>query len=77
MNFRSHGGIVKYAASLVELIYTLFPSSIDHMKPESASSPGKAPILFFSPVDDEASFVSYLLDGKWVTFHRYAINDVT
>lgn len=64
VNFRSHGGIVRYAASLVELIYTLFPSSIDHMQPESAKTPGMAPLLFVSPVEDEASFVQYLLDQK-------------
>ncbi|KAF8691973.1 UvrD-like helicase C-terminal domain, partial [Rhizoctonia solani] len=64
VNFRSHAGIVRYAASLVELIYTLFPTSIDIMKPESAKTPGLPPLLFFSPDNDEASFVRYLLDKK-------------
>ncbi|CCO36370.1 TPR and ankyrin repeat-containing protein 1 AltName: Full=Lupus brain antigen 1 homolog [Rhizoctonia solani AG-1 IB] len=64
VNFRSHGGIVRYAASLVELIYTLFPTSIDVMQPESAKTPGLPPLLFFSPENDEATFVHYLLDRK-------------
>ncbi|KAG9118849.1 hypothetical protein FRC07_006435, partial [Ceratobasidium sp. 392] len=64
VNFRSHGGIVRYAASLVELIYTLFPNSIDHMAPETARTPGPAPLLFISPDDDENTFVRYLLGSK-------------
>ncbi|KAH7338006.1 hypothetical protein B0J17DRAFT_768225 [Rhizoctonia solani] len=64
VNFRSHGGIVRYAASLVELIYTLFPTSIDVMAPESAKTPGLPPLLFVSPYNDEATFVHYLLDQK-------------
>ncbi|KAG9099397.1 hypothetical protein FS749_001369 [Ceratobasidium sp. UAMH 11750] len=64
VNFRSHGGIVRYAASLVELIYTLFPNSIDHMEPETARTPGPAPLLFISPQDDESTFVRYLLGSR-------------
>ncbi|KAG9099395.1 hypothetical protein FS749_001367 [Ceratobasidium sp. UAMH 11750] len=64
VNFRSHGGIVRYAASLVELIYTLFPNSIDHMEPETARTPGPVPLLFISPNDDESTFVRYLLGSR-------------
>ncbi|EUC54068.1 UvrD-helicase domain protein [Rhizoctonia solani AG-3 Rhs1AP] len=64
VNFRSHGGIVRYAASLVELIYTLFPTSIDVMAPETAKTPGLPPLLFASPEKNEAAFVHYLLDQK-------------
>ncbi|CAE6477183.1 unnamed protein product [Rhizoctonia solani] len=64
VNFRSHGGIVRYAASLVELIYTLFPTSIDVMAPETAKTPGLPPLLFASPEKSEAAFVHYLLDQK-------------
>ncbi|KAG8743071.1 hypothetical protein FRC10_000453 [Ceratobasidium sp. 414] len=64
VNFRSHGGIVRYAASLVELIYTLFPNSIDHMEPETARTPGPAPLLFISPNDDESTFVRQLLGSR-------------
>ncbi|KAG8703475.1 hypothetical protein FRC09_004144 [Ceratobasidium sp. 395] len=64
VNFRSHGGIVRYAASLVELIYTLFPNSIDHMEPETARTPGPTPLLFVSPNNDESAFVRHLLDSR-------------
>ncbi|QRV78447.1 UvrD-helicase domain protein [Ceratobasidium sp. AG-Ba] len=60
-NFRSHSGIVKYAASLVELIYTMFPDSIDHMAPESANTPGRPPLLFISPTNDHNIFLQHLL----------------
>ncbi|KAG9091377.1 hypothetical protein FRC06_000591 [Ceratobasidium sp. 370] len=66
VNFRSHGGIVQYAASLVEVIYTLFPNSIDHMEPETARIAGPAPLLFISPSDDESTFVRYLLGSRVV-----------
>ncbi|KAG8707891.1 hypothetical protein FRC11_007048, partial [Ceratobasidium sp. 423] len=64
VNFRSHAGIVRYAASLVELIYTLFPNSIDVMQPESAKAPGLPPLLFVGPENDEAAFVRYLLNQE-------------
>ncbi|KAG8730900.1 hypothetical protein FRC11_005553, partial [Ceratobasidium sp. 423] len=64
INFRSHDGIVRYAASLVELIYTLFPDSIDIMAPESAKAPGLPPLLFVGPEDEEATFLHYLLDQR-------------
>ncbi|KAG8771351.1 hypothetical protein FRC12_003660 [Ceratobasidium sp. 428] len=64
VNFRSHGGIVQYAASLVELIYTLFPNSIDRMEPETARTPGPPPLLFISPNDNESTFVRYLLGSR-------------
>ncbi|CAE6415986.1 unnamed protein product [Rhizoctonia solani] len=64
VNFRSHDGIVRYAASLVELIYTLFPNSIDIMEPELANTPGPPPLLFVGPEDDinQAEFMRHLLD---------------
>ncbi|CAE6406297.1 unnamed protein product [Rhizoctonia solani] len=64
VNFRSHSGIVKYAASLVQLIYAAFPSSIDHMQPESAPIPGPRPLIFISPSWDEDLFVKCLLDRR-------------
>ncbi|GAB1522822.1 hypothetical protein RhiTH_005946 [Rhizoctonia solani] len=66
VNFRSHNGIVKYAASLVQLIYTLFPGSIDHMQPESAPVPGPKPLIFVSPSEDEDFFAECLFNRKLV-----------
>ncbi|KAF8598551.1 hypothetical protein BDV93DRAFT_561257 [Ceratobasidium sp. AG-I] len=64
VNFRSHGGIVRYAASIVELIQTLFPNAIDHMEPETAKVPGKPPVLFIGSTDDKSEFVHHLLGEK-------------
>jgi len=36
VNYRSHGGIVDCAGSIVSLISQLFPYSIDELKPERA-----------------------------------------
>lgn len=36
INYRSHGGIVDCAGSVVSLISQLFPYSIDELKPERA-----------------------------------------
>ncbi|KAH7338002.1 hypothetical protein B0J17DRAFT_628574 [Rhizoctonia solani] len=54
----------RYAASLVELIYTLFPTAIDVMAPESAKTPGLSPLLFISPDTDQDTFMHFLLDQK-------------
>ncbi|KAF8598550.1 P-loop containing nucleoside triphosphate hydrolase protein [Ceratobasidium sp. AG-I] len=64
VNFRSHGGIVRYAASIIELIYTLFPNAIDYMEPETAKVPGKPPLLFIGSTGDESNFVHHLLGEK-------------
>ncbi|KAJ1305411.1 hypothetical protein OPQ81_000423 [Rhizoctonia solani] len=64
VNFRSHSGIVKYAASLVQILYTLFPGSIDHMQPESAPIPGPKPLVFVSPSWDEGLFLECLLGRR-------------
>ncbi|KAG8763338.1 hypothetical protein FRC11_004565, partial [Ceratobasidium sp. 423] len=66
VNHRSHAGIVRYGASLIQLLYTLFPNSIDVMQPESTKMPGLPPLLFVSPENDEALFVHYLLDQKLI-----------
>ncbi|CAE7084965.1 unnamed protein product [Rhizoctonia solani] len=64
VNFRSHSGIVKYAASLVQLLYTLFPGSIDHMQPESAPIPGPKPLVFVNSSWDEDLFAECLLGRR-------------
>ena len=46
MNYRSHGGIVNCARSVVELIMRYWPHSIDAVKPERASIDGCMPIFF-------------------------------
>ncbi|KAF8323810.1 hypothetical protein DL93DRAFT_2222704 [Clavulina sp. PMI_390] len=48
VNYRSHGGIVDCAASIVELLATKFPGSIDRLRRETALVTGPKPVLFRS-----------------------------
>jgi hypothetical protein len=46
LNYRSHGGIVDCARSVVDLIMHYWPYSIDALQPEQAKVPGIRPIFF-------------------------------
>jgi len=48
VNYRSHGGIVNCARSVIELIVLYWPHSIDILQPERASVDGFRPIFFSS-----------------------------
>ncbi|KAG1738617.1 uncharacterized protein EDB91DRAFT_1249139 [Suillus paluster] len=52
MNYRSHGGIVNCAHSVIELITKFWPDSIDHLQPEKGMVDGVKPIFFTGPDDD-------------------------
>ncbi|KAG1720128.1 uncharacterized protein EDB91DRAFT_1257152 [Suillus paluster] len=52
MNYRSHGGIVNCAHSVIELITKFWPDSIDHLQPEKGMVDGVKPIFFMGPDDD-------------------------
>ncbi|CUA75351.1 TPR and ankyrin repeat-containing protein 1 [Rhizoctonia solani] len=45
-NFRSHTGIVNCAASVIKVLFKLFPSSLDHMEDETARWKGPPPVAF-------------------------------
>ncbi|KAG8736059.1 hypothetical protein FRC10_009733 [Ceratobasidium sp. 414] len=63
-NFRSHNGIVNCAASIVEIIYRLFPDSIDRMATETARVAGPASVLFTDPRDNLSFFEGFVLDSS-------------
>jgi superfamily I DNA/RNA helicase len=44
-NYRSHGKILSLANSVVSIIETLFPYSIDKLKKEESESDGLRPVL--------------------------------
>lgn len=50
VNYRSHGGIVDCASSVVQLISELFPTSIDTLNKETGLTDGPKP-KFFSGLD--------------------------
>lgn len=45
INYRSHNGILKLAASVVKLIQHLFPNSIDQLSSERSEVDGPLPII--------------------------------
>lgn len=51
LNYRSHGGIVNCARSVIELIMCYWPYSIDALKPERAIVDGFRPMFFASRVN--------------------------
>ncbi|QRV91835.1 UvrD-like helicase carboxy-terminal domain protein [Ceratobasidium sp. AG-Ba] len=63
-NFRSHRGIVDCAASVVDLLYRLFPNSIDRLPTESARVNGPPPVFFHDSRNDLAFFESFVLGSS-------------
>ena len=58
INFRSHSGILKLAASVIHLLKKLFPSSFDNLPVDSGLYPGPKPVLL---VSCDISDLAYLL----------------
>ncbi|CAE6535633.1 unnamed protein product [Rhizoctonia solani] len=63
VNYRSHGGIVDCASSVVELISELFPYSIDRLSKETGLIDGPKP-LFFSGWDRDVVRFEQFLQGE-------------
>lgn len=45
INFRSHGKILDLANSVVSVIETLFPQTIDHLAKEKSTTDGPMPLV--------------------------------
>ena len=60
VNYRSHGGIVDCAGSIISLLSTLFPYSIDKLQKESAVVSGPKPCVFRGWEDDVIHFEQFL-----------------
>uniref|UniRef100_A0A6B2KW28 UvrD-like helicase ATP-binding domain-containing protein n=1 Tax=Arcella intermedia TaxID=1963864 RepID=A0A6B2KW28_9EUKA len=45
-NYRTHSGILNLASVVVEVIYTLFPDTIDKLQPEVSNIAGSFPIFY-------------------------------
>ncbi|KAF8594602.1 P-loop containing nucleoside triphosphate hydrolase protein [Ceratobasidium sp. AG-I] len=63
-NFRSLSGIVRYADSIVQALYCLFPESIDVMAPESAEHDGPPPVIFEGVQNETGFFENFLLESS-------------
>lgn len=60
-NFRTHSGILKIAQSVIDLIYHLFPMSIDVLRPETSLVHGECPVILYS--HGEVSLASIFVNG--------------
>ena len=63
-NYRSHGGIVRCAQSVIELITNFWPNAIDVLSREVGVVDGCKPV-FFSGWD--SSTVRYVSDDGWLS----------
>lgn len=66
VNYRSHGGIVDCASSVIRLLSKLFPNSIDDLKPETAVVDGPKPCVFRGWNNDVFHFEQFLFGGEYV-----------
>ncbi|QRW07579.1 P-loop nucleoside triphosphate hydrolase [Ceratobasidium sp. AG-Ba] len=60
VNYRSHGGIIDCASSIVQLISDLFPRSIDKLDKESGMTEGPKPVFFSGWGRDVVQFEQFL-----------------
>jgi hypothetical protein len=63
INYRSHGGIINCARSVIQLLMTLWPDSIDALDPEQGLVDGPKP-MFFSGWDRDLVHYEQFLFGE-------------
>jgi hypothetical protein len=64
VNYRSHGGIVNAAHSVIELIMQFFPYSIDNLAPESGVVDGVKPVFFHGYESDAVRYEQFLFGNR-------------
>ncbi|KAF8319670.1 P-loop containing nucleoside triphosphate hydrolase protein [Clavulina sp. PMI_390] len=64
VNYRSHGGIVDAASSIISLISQMFPESIDELSPETAVVTGPKPCVFRGWDNGVVHFEQFLFGGE-------------
>ncbi|KAL0950587.1 hypothetical protein HGRIS_007379 [Hohenbuehelia grisea] len=60
VNYRSHGGIVNCAHSVVQLIENFWPNTIDRLKPERGVIDGTKPVFFNGWDEDTMRYEQFL-----------------
>ncbi|KAG2048320.1 hypothetical protein BDR06DRAFT_920603 [Suillus hirtellus] len=70
INYRSHGGIVNCASSVIELITKFWPNTIDHLQPEKGVVDGLKPVFFTGWDKDAVDYKQFLFgeSGKHIEF---------
>ncbi|KAI6137060.1 hypothetical protein F5141DRAFT_1209364 [Pisolithus sp. B1] len=61
INYRSHGGIVNCAHSVIELISHFWPNSIDHLQPEHGIIDGSKPVFFMGWGKDTTHYQQFFV----------------
>ncbi|KAI6022560.1 hypothetical protein EDC04DRAFT_2606960 [Pisolithus marmoratus] len=64
INYRSHGGIVNCAHSVIELISHFWPHSIDHLQPEHGIVDGLKPVFFTGWDKDTVRYEQFLFGAS-------------
>ncbi|KZP05200.1 hypothetical protein FIBSPDRAFT_1054221 [Athelia psychrophila] len=64
INYRSHGGIVRCAHSIIEIITTFWPYAIDSLAPEKGIVDGPRPILFHGWGSESQGHKQFFADIK-------------
>ncbi|KAG9121879.1 hypothetical protein FRC07_001976, partial [Ceratobasidium sp. 392] len=67
VNYRSQEGIVRCASSIVDILYDLFPESLDHLPGETANDPSiqSIPIVLSDTSSEDSAFVHFLLNSTF------------
>ncbi|XP_065871329.1 uncharacterized protein [Euphorbia lathyris] len=63
-NFRTHGGVLKLAQSVIDLLYRFFPKFVDILSHETSFIFGEAPILLESCGDENAIITIFGNNGN-------------
>jgi hypothetical protein len=64
VNYRSHGGIVNCAHSVIQLITNFWPYTIDKLAPEQGLVDGLKPIFLNAPGQDMTVHNQFLFGDK-------------
>ncbi|KAG6332615.1 hypothetical protein ID866_6474 [Astraeus odoratus] len=68
VNYRSHGGIVNCAHSVIELISRFWPNSIDGLQPEHGIVDGLKPVFFTGWDKDTVRYEQFLFGASHIEF---------
>lgn len=64
MNYRSHGGIINCAQTIIEILSTFWPYSIDILKEEKGVIDGVKPIVFSGWSEYNIPFEQHLFGDR-------------
>jgi hypothetical protein len=60
VNYRSHGGIVNCAHSIIDLITSFWPYAIDNLAPEKGIVDGAKPVFFHGWNEETLRYEQFL-----------------